>query len=886
MVLALTACAGSGAPEIADPSGVDPPTAAALQSKAPAASDPADPASQAASAEPTSTAAPSREDTGPLVAPPDTEAAAGAPPPAAAEANTTGPSLAYPNQVFELDADVLLNKSPVGRTVIRVTQAGAAFMPRDAALTLLKETLTLEDPFAGRSLATYGDGDVALADLAGAQWSMGFNTGSLAVEITAETEIVRGRTIGLGGLADPDPADYMAPQPWAAGVSFALNQGYDNSPETIEWDPVEVDTRGFLNAGGFEGVNFAYNLLFAEGPTNTVQRKEMLLFTDDYETAIRYGVGDTRPLVTGLQTSPRIGGLAIERRYDDLRPFANIRQSGSTRFTLDRASVVAVEVNRVIIRRLQLPPGTYDLRDFPFIEGGNDVRIFAEDASGREEIAEFSLFSDYEILGAGISEFAVNAGFEEKPDEGGDIKYSRNAPIASAFLNYGLTDSFNLGANLQANEDQQVAGSRVVVATPLGSALIDTVVSTNSDENRGMATSIDYQYLFERVEVGDAAGELEVDVSYDLFSNGFAAFGEEPDDDTVLDEFAVRLQSDIIAPVDLSLTGDITRYHDDRPHEKRLDLTLSTSVGALTLNGTTSLIDRGDEEDIGAFLSLSYRFGARDSVRFTGDSIEDRVRAEYERYETGAVGALSGRVGFDKSDMDRIIDGEVRYTANRVEGVVTQVSTWDESDNLSSDTLFSVRSGFGITPKDFAVGREAGEGFSMLRVHPSLQDTRVNVTNQSTTEVAGRRDGLGPILVPTERPYTPDRLAISVDGEPEGYYLGAAEFEILPGAVTGYDFIIGSAASRTVKGTLVDAGGEPLALVVGSVITLESELDDGDPRREPRPFFTNRNGFFFVEKLAAGRYRIDLRKRRGSFEFEVDVESQGLTDLGKIRVQN
>lgn len=76
----------------------------------------------------------------------------------------------------------------------------------------------------------------------------------------------------------------------------------------------------------------------------------------------------------GFQAAPDIAGISFFRSYSVLNPQQIIRPRGDRTFRLDRPSTVEVIINGQQVRRLQLAPGNYNLRDFPFAQGGNDIQ--------------------------------------------------------------------------------------------------------------------------------------------------------------------------------------------------------------------------------------------------------------------------------------------------------------------------------------------------------------------------------------------------------------------------------------------------------------------------------------------------------------------------------
>lgn len=122
--------------------------------------------------------------------------------------------------------------------------------------------------------------------------------------------------------------------------------------------------------------------------------------------------------------------------------------------------------------------------------------------------------------------------------------------------------------------------------------------------------------------------------------------------------------------------------------------------------------------------------------------------------------------------------------------------------------------------------------------------------DRSSLGDSARTGALGPALVPLDRGYSLNSVEVGVEGAPPGYDIGAGRIDILPGAASGYRMTIGSAASNTVIGILVDAEGKGLAFLAGNLTPLA-----GKDATEAQ-FFTNRTGRLVAQHVAPGRYAI------------------------------
>jgi outer membrane usher protein len=89
-------------------------------------------------------------------------------------------------------------------------------------------------------------------------------------------------------------------------------------------------------------------------------------------------------------------------------------------------------------------------------------------------------------------------------------------------------------------------------------------------------------------------------------------------------------------------------------------------------------------------------------------------------------------------------------------------------------------------------------------------------------------------------------IYINVPDAPVGYDFGDHEYNITPGSQTGHLIKIGSAASKTIIGTIELSQNKPLKLFQGQLVGQQKTYE----------FFTNRSGRFVVEGVAPGDYTI------------------------------
>ena len=186
------------------------------------------------------------------------------------------------------------------------------------------------------------------------------------------------------------------------------------------------------------------------------KRQMSRLVYDRPDDLIRVEAGDVDPIGLGVQRTPDIIGLSIEKSSRKLAPGRATAAAPTSTLRLERQSVVEVVINGALIQRLQLRAGTYQLRDLPLATGVNDIEFIITDDAGNTIRRNLHSLYDLSILESGSSDWGITVGMPSylRDDE---RRYNENNIVASGFAVYGLTDAVTGESHLQG--DKTVASS-------------------------------------------------------------------------------------------------------------------------------------------------------------------------------------------------------------------------------------------------------------------------------------------------------------------------------------------------------------------------------------------------------------------------------------------
>ncbi|MCK8516027.1 fimbria/pilus outer membrane usher protein [Methylonatrum kenyense] len=785
-------------------------------------------------------------------------------------------------QLYRINVPLTLNDALVGEVLVEIDAAYDASVETARLMELLEGRLDRNEMSELRQQADDRE-LVPLDQLETDSFNIRFSQSALEVQGRIDTGRLRAGERRLSALDQPDREEFPRPEPASLGIDLSYAQDYvhrSDSRETGAVDPVVGLDIG-ANVGGFGGLNFIGSMLYDGRVANSsdrMQRRDMLLFHDDYDNAIRYSAGDIFPLTQGLQSSPRLGGVSIARQFGDIRPFQNIRPGGRQEVVLDSTSRVDVEVNGVIVDTLVLPAGRYNLSDFPLALGANDVRLFVEDDAGRREAASFSLFFDPVSLRQGVTLFSANVGLLEDPAGIGDIEYEDDLAF-TGFIEHGFTDTISLGANSQFTDGLVNTGLNATTSTRFGSFQFDAAWSRADpdgfDSESGHALGIVYAW-----QTVAASLPTSINLVAERFSDGYRTLSDLQFGDTRDYSVLARVQTTLPANVGVTVGAQQQKLRPDGIIDRRVDVGISRFFdGGLSLFLNMAYVDSEFEDDTyTAFVGISYRFGNRFNARTTHNTRNSETRVQLDRTRRDVVNDVSGRVLSSRSDRRDLGEARGRYTGNRFEAeALTRQTRGRDGGGTTHESRLTASSGLAVTPSGVGVGRRAARGFVMTEPHDSL-DGRRTTLDRGVFGTTAHSSRMGPAVAPVRRPYIPLRLDVDVEDLPLGYDIGEGRIGVLPGGFSGHHFVIGSDESRTLLGFIKDSDGEPFSLATGRLTRIDQEDD------RIRSIFTNRTGRFVGERLPAGTFILTMDGYDGEIEIDIPEDAEGLIDVGTLQM--
>lgn len=738
----------------------------------------------------------------------------------------------------------------------------------DAAtlVPILQRLLTPEA--AQRVVEAVGDRyTVPATELADLGVPLTYDPTNFGLRLSIDPELRPRQVIRVMGGVDPAAGPVERPQDFSAYITTFINSDYVHKG---------VDT-------GFVDPSFVFDSAvrlkgFVLENEATMQRRfrrdGTRLVYDDLRRTARYTAGDLEPVSRGFSGAAPMAGVSIQRVYADLEPQRNIQPRGQRSFTLTSAATVETIVNGQSVQQTRLNPGTYDITDFPFAQGANDVRLVIRDDSGRENVISFSINFDRTLLAAGLSEFGLYAGVET-PFGANGRRYS-DRPVASGFYRRGISEELTAGGNFQLGSKGGVAGAEIVWANPIGTFSFNLAGSKNQSIGSGYAANVGYEFS----RTGKDGNTRSLTASLQSISRDFASPGALVASNPYAYEVGATYSQSLGADHYVSADAFYSAGRGSNPDQSSYRATYGWRPNQqLLLTAEASYQDRQRNSGFGFRLSLTYRFDRKSSMSGEYDTRRDRARLSYQRSDGSGVGSYSGTVNVERVDDATGVNANFNLLTNRAELGASHLTSFANGGGIT-DQRTSLRAGFSLAyaAGQVALARPIYDSFAIVKPHKSLDGTSVYLDPRKDEYIA-RSDGLGPAVMPELSAYSPRLMTYDVPKAPPGYDLGTGVLQFVPPYRSGYMVEIGSDYFITYVGQLLKADGAPLDLVAGYA------YEEAAPDRAPVRMFTNRAGRFAVQGLRPGRWRVEMPSGGTTAVYHIDVAagSTGLERGGPLK---
>lgn len=359
-----------------------------------------------------------------------------------------------------------------------------------------------------------------------------FNEAQLQLDLTVPQPLRQVVVITGGSTRTvPEGAAVVEPAAVSAYVNMLAGAAYDHGGGTLE---AGVTLQGVANLMGL--------VVEADGyaqvrPDPLLQLGDLRALTHLPDEDLTLQVGDLVYAPVGQGRVRPLFGVGLDK-CASLTPGQIVTAAAEREFILERPATVELYVNGLLTDTLRLPANCYSLRDLPFTDGANDVRVVARDDQGRVEEFRFDYIYDRSLLREGLDVWGATLG-TLGTDSGKD--WSLDGEVGfSAFYQRGVAEDLTLGAYVQGGLDQQVAGAQALWATGIGLFNLDVAGSRAGSAPPDWSIAGNWT-LHDQSEEGLARRRV-FSLSLDLRTPGYTDWGGAAVDATQIDVTGVVAQ--------------------------------------------------------------------------------------------------------------------------------------------------------------------------------------------------------------------------------------------------------------------------------------------------------------------------------------------------------
>lgn len=739
--------------------------------------------------------------------------------------------------------------------------------------------------------------------------ALNFDQIEIAVRAEPAVEIELPQEVTFGVRQRPNP-DLLTP---VSDLSAFLNlRGVVENQVIVQNENTESEFPlglGVEAAGARGPVSARVSTVIESDPgeDDPVELERILLRYDWPVQRVRLEGGTTDLPQSGLIGARRVLGASV-RSDPQLDPYTARRTASATELFLERPSEVDVRVNDRRIERLQLPAGSFELRDYPLAAGLNKVELEITDDLGRTEIILLTEPFSTQLLRPGEFSYHAGAGLDWQ---------DRESAAGSATLRYGVARRLSLGAGMQSTLDENLAALDASFATPVGNARADVgihVAETDSAVELNRALNLEYGFgvpwrrYLPRVNVSFRLQDAD-------YRTPSPAEWQGPADAARL---RLSVSQSVVNRVGLSAIFQRRWGRDPNPNGN----TISGVASFSPVSGATLAFRIGyDWDDDGnsgvrGFIGYTHTLSGGRLSTSVGQDLADNsatvsLRTAHEPAPAQRLTALGRISGFPVQGYDDWSGGaSLRYVTPYFETSVQHDSEFFDQGSVERRHLSGVRLGTAVAYADgvFAPSRPISEAFVIFRRDPSLSDVGLEVRSEGGMR-ATPLERWDRLVVPGLRAYYPYTFFVDAPFLPEGYDVGPGTYMVAPGYQHGVLIDIGSDARVYVEGRLVNELGEAVPLAAGrkhegafdaeAVMAERAGTEEADPDgsnradelaqsaaepaedQEGELFFSDRDGIFVLYGLRPGTYHLRMSGGRYA-EFSIPEGEVGRFELGDI----
>ena len=576
---------------------------------------------------------------------------------------------------------------------------------------------------------------------------------------------------------------------------------------------------------------------------------------DDRAHSLRRVYGDLIASTDDLGGSAFIGGFGSTRAFD-LDPYAIHYPLPSLSGAVTAPAVADVYVNGILVRRIDLPPGNFNLSQVPVTNGSAFTSVVVTDALGHVQTYSQSYYTVTDLLVRGQTDFQYAGGLLRPQPFALNDSYGPGVVMGRYRL--GVTDSLTAGARFEALPHLYSFGPSADLRLRVGVLHAAGAISRDTG-TYGSAFSLGYSYSEPRFGMG---------ISLLHQSDNYANVSQRASADRPLLALSVFATQTVGSRSSLALAYNRSVDRDSGT------LTQMSLTGSTVLPGNLNLILTA-ERDTGTtgprnsiVVSLNKTFGrtmatlnSRSDSASGGDvNLQVQQTSAGGNYGFGYVANYDPRLGLLNGSFTELSNYgtyDVDYSAVRNAG-------FSDAIRVAGSVAFI---GGGVYPAPPITG-----SYALVEV-PGVAGLRVYLDNQD----AGRTNRQGRVLVPNLLADYGNPLRIEDADAPLNASLQTVQQIVAPPQRAGAVVVFPVQRLHALHGkVLVRMGGREIEPKYGDFTISSHTHQDDSP--------LGLHGEFYFENVPPGVYSARAVFAEGTcdFKFIAPSTSEQMVNLGTL----
>ena len=652
--------------------------------------------------------------------------------------------------------------------------------------------------------------------------------------------------------------------------------GHGNRSSSAGYIDSQVPTEGqFELVQNLRFFTFESTASSKEFEPSPFQRNDTSLVHDLEEEQVRIRAGDFAAGVEGFQSSLPAAGLQVRKQFS-IYPERGTLNKRSTIIQVKSNSLLELYVNEVLISRLRVVTGPYNLKELPLLYGRNRVHIILTDDFGGKEEFDVDMLFDDQILTNGVHDFSYQTG---SPSYyfGAEKKYV-NEQYNSFFHRYGWSNQVTLAGNYQGYQSSNLFGLGLGYLTNFGTSFFDVADYSDNAVSSAFASRVRHN---------------SPEMSLPYFSR-FRVLGSA--------EFRGKDFRNI------AIAGSISNNFSERYDfilQKQLTERSSFSVGVTQTKGQNL-----GQDDVNRRFTYqnrflpNWRFDAafsssdlsqdQDQVQLALNWLEPEGKAqatfshETLDHNTSVRLTKNNRTNYNdlqfdvtaskqKSHLSDIESQNINLNANYYAKKFESRFQFNGNSNFAEQSAFA-QVGLGTalawTTDSLSISRPITDAFAVIEAENLGRNQYLTVPDgveRDSLKIENDEDFVFSNLSSyTERSLQLDSTSLGISS-----HLDREAYILYPKYRSGLYVPLKVVKSLLVQGRLVSEDNNSASYLYGVIVNSEGQIFSDN-------FFTDDSGNFVVEGLSYGLYQIvlaDPRLKKITFEIEAPQDAKQNDDL-------